>query len=257
VASLVTMNMGRGFPGLESSLHFLESRRPDIACLQDVRESHISRIRKLFRGGSHFVGMSRHLFDGVREQVGIGIWSLEAPFIATAASSYVGHVSPVLDLDGVTTDEEGNSSPRDLACVRETESRLVVCVEAVFGGVSYRFSTTHGIWTPAGVPDAHQERGIRKLAHLVQKNGDGVIAGDFNVSRDGSMYRILMESGLVDHVPRNVTNSIDWGTRGKKGPDALVDYVFTLGTSYEVSNVETHFGVSDHAAIIAVVQKRD
>lgn len=257
MVSLVTLNLGRGFPDLEDSLRFLETRRPDIACLQDVRESYIPRISKIFQGGYHFVGMSKHLFSGVREQVGLGVWSLEAPFIATSASSYVGHITPVLNLDGVTTDEEDNSSPRDLARVRETESRLVVSAEAVFGGLPYRFSTTHGIWTPTGVPDAHQERGIRRLTHLLQENGDSVIAGDFNVPRNGSMYRILMEGGLVDHVPWSVTNSIDWGKRGKKGPDVLVDYVFTLGTSYEVSSVETHFDVSDHAAITAVVQKHE
>jgi len=248
------LNIGRGFPGLDKSLSFLKSQPWDIACLQDVRETHVPMIAKIFPGAQYFVPMSRHLIDGVRVPVGIGIFSRNLPFLTVSAHAYVGDVLPVHDLEGVEIGHDGASAPHDLEKVRATESRLVIFAVVEVNGFRFRIGTTHGVWVPEGKPDDHQRRCMKKFSSIVYNEYPSIIAGDLNAARGGEIYdKIFSSARLHDCVPSEISNTVDWVNRGKSGPDLVVDYFLTSGLVYDVSSVEAHFGVSDHAALTAEV----
>ncbi|MDO8591210.1 MAG: hypothetical protein Q7R65_04525 [bacterium] len=252
---IVTLNLSRGFPGIEKSMSFLSRPEWDMACLQDVQVTHLPRLAEIFPGAQYFAPMTKHLIDGVRVPVGIGIFSRGEPFISPSAHAYVGNVLPVLDLDGVEISADGNAEPVDLSRVRATESRLAVFVGVSVGGRYFKIGTTHGTWSPAKyIPDNHQRWSIFKLVGIIDEQRPDVMAGDFNAPRGGELYNILCNRSLIDRVPTSIVNSIDWKLRGRSGPDVLVDYFFTA-TASDISDVQTHFGVSDHAALSGTVSK--
>jgi endonuclease/exonuclease/phosphatase family metal-dependent hydrolase len=191
----------------------------------------------------------------VRVHVGIGIFSQKFPFISTSAHAYVGRVSPILDLDGVAVDANGNTSPTDLARLRQTESRIVVFTAMEVGEVEFKIGTTHGAWVPNGLTDDHQRVSARKLLSIVQEQGPLVMAGDFNAVRGGEIYEILTEpGGLEDCVPLDIVKTRDFGS-STDAPDLVVDYFFKQGEIYKVADVKAHTNVSDHYALSATVSK--
>lgn len=253
---VVTLNMGRGFPGLERSMHFLSNGQWDIACIQDVRETHVPMLAELFPGAQYFAPMTKHYIDGQWVSIGLGIFSRVAPFRSIAAHAYVGNVLPAPAIEGVEMDEQGDARPVDLARVRATENRIALFATTEVDGASFHVGTTHGVWVPQGIPDDHQRVATRKLRNIIVSQEECIIAGDFNAARGGEIYNLLSGSSkLRDSVPVDIANSVDWQMRGKEGPDLLVDYFFTTGNVYSVSNVEAHFGVSDHAALSATVSR--
>lgn len=254
---VVTLNVGRGFShgSMQTVYGFLSQPRWDVACLQDVCETHLDELTRLFPAAQVFAPMTKHPIGKVRVPVGIGIFS-KWPFKSKSVYAYVGHTDPVPNLDGVEVNEFGNARPKDLKRVRETESRLAVFVEVEVLGAWFKIGTTHGPWVPEGVPDDHQREAMKGLGTIMGNQGSCVMAGDFNTPRDAEAYEIFLARSMgTDCVPRTITNSVDWKMRGKEGPDVLVDYFFTR-ESYYVQDVQIHFGISDHAALSATVSKK-
>lgn len=256
---VVTLNIGRGFPkcGIEKAFEFLSNDEWDIACIQDMWETDTEDLMELFPTAQIFAPMAKHPRGCTMVPVGIGIFSRNLPLKSTSVYAYVGNVSPVLDLNGVEVDAFNNAYPKDLKRVRETESRLAVFVEVRVGNLFYfKVGTTHGTWVPKGITDDQQRESMSRLAGIMRSQEYGfVMAGDFNAPREGEIYKTLIsEANVADCVPRHITNSIDWKVRGKEGPDILVDYFFARAP-YLVTDVEAHFGISDHAALSATVSR--
>lgn len=260
---LVSLNMGRGLPGLEGMLKFLQETDWDVACIQDVRETHIMDNVTIFGESRHFVPMTRHLFGGVRENVGIGIFSRKHSFVSTSAHAFWGDVSPVKDLKGVTFDANGNATPHNLEEVRSSESRLAVFADLKVGDHVFRIGTLHGVWVPAGKTDNHQRLYMGRLRQIMNRmiHTPFVLAGDFNAARGGEIYNMLVHEDptlpeqIEDAFPGDIPNTIDWKNRGKvSGPDLVVDYILK-NQGLSVSDVKVHFGVSDHAAITATISQ--
>ena len=257
---IVTLNIGRGFPGLEKSIGFLGTCGADVLCIQDIRQDHVDRLPDIFGPSRHFVAMTNHLIEGRRVPVGIGIFS-KHPFVSTSAHAFWGSVSPVKDLEGVTIGAGGNANAHDLDVVRSTESRLVIFADVKVGDSTFRIGTLHGVWVPGGKVDDHQRRCMDNL-RLIMDNQFGiplVLAGDFNAARGGEIYQMLVRKDHAyydlfdDVVPDTIVNTVDWQNRGKPGgPDLVVDYILK-NDGLTVRDVEVHFGVSDHAALTATV----
>lgn len=183
--------------------------------------------------------------------VGVGIFSRTLPFRSLSTSAYVNNVLPVLNLEGVSD----SGQHMNLQKIRETESRLLVVGEVEKNGVLFKVGTTHGIWVKGGVPDDHQRQGTQRLLSSIKKEGDLVLAGDLNAARGGEIYSILTQQ-LKDCVPVKFDNTLDPELHPLRGRlKLMVDYFFTTGTSYTVSDVNTTFGISDHGALSGTISR--
>lgn len=256
---LVTLNIGLGFPGIDKSLKFLAEGQFDIACLQEVRETHLPKLAEIFPGAQYFAPMTRYPFGRKRELVGIGIFSRKLPFISTSAHACFGNVLPVPDLDGMEVD----GSPKDIKRFRETENILTAFVKVNVGKGVFHFATTHGMWTPLGKADKYQRQAMSRFAKIIRSyslsNPNLVFAGDLNTNRSGEIYESLFrgDTSFHDCVPDSIVNTIDWSVRGENGPNLVVDCIATWSSkeTCKVTDVEAHFGVSDHAALSATVSR--
>ncbi|MEK7645429.1 MAG: endonuclease/exonuclease/phosphatase family protein [Patescibacteria group bacterium] len=253
---LITLNVGRGLSGIDRIITFLREQQADVLCLQDISADHIASFPGVFGPSMHFVPMCRHHFRGLGHvPVGVGIFS-RFPLASTSAHAYVGNIQPVLDIDGVTYGENGAAAPTDLDLVRKTESRVAVFANVQLpDNVQVRVGTTHGVWTPGGKADEHQRKATRLLRNCMNEQliDGGLIAGDFNAATGGEIYGIIAGSEHYQSVmPGSITNTVDWEVRGKKGPELVVDHVFAAHVA--VPEVAAHFGVSDHAALSAIVR---
>jgi endonuclease/exonuclease/phosphatase family metal-dependent hydrolase len=252
---VASLNVGRLFhPHADASKSFLMRPDWDIICVQDVPEYFVSDGAFKSRWPiQHFVAMTNHLIGSRRVPVGIGIFSRKLPFVMTSAYAYVGNVVPVRDLDGVEVTADGDAIPNDVARVRETESRLLAVVEVEMDQSRFRIGTTHGPWVPGGRVDDHQRSAVARMVEIVRSEGALVMAGDFNICRGSEVYDLFTGAGFKDCVPADIK-----GTRNHLAAHAdknvVVDYFFTIGENYKVSDVETHLGVSDHAALSGVVK---
>lgn len=253
---LITLNVGRGFAGFEKAIAFFREQQADVLCLQDLRGDHVDLFPEIFGPSRHFVPMCRHHFTGLGYiPVGVGIFS-RLPFTSTSAYAYVGNIQPVLDIEGVTYGENG-AAPTDLDRVRQTESRVAIFADVQLGwDTRIRVGTTHGVWTPGGKVDDHQRRATLRLKLRMGEElaFGGVMAGDFNAATGGEIHTNITNSPCYRSVmPDSIDNTVDWEVRGKKGPNLVVDHVFAAAPVF-VSEVTAHFGISDHAALSAIVR---
>ncbi len=256
---MVSLNMGRGFPGFDRMRKFLEEQQADVLLLQDLRGDHVSLFPAVFGPSAHFVPMGRHYFVGGIGwvPVGIGIFS-KHPFLSTSAHAYVGALQPVQNLDGWAHDGKGGSYATDLNRLRATEARIAAFADvSVHGCLSVRVGTTHGVWTPGGNVDDHQRRSMRILRSIMEERMiDGaVMAGDFNAAAGGLIQAMLADSRFYTYrMPPDITNTVDWVVRGRAGPHLVVDQIYAA--HLDVAGVQTHAGVSDHMALSFTVQLR-
>jgi hypothetical protein len=63
------------------------------------------------------------------------------------------------------------------------------------------------------------------------------------------------ELGLIDHLPANVTSTLDPQFHRAKGLEYVVDTIFST-PEYEVTEVRVLNGISDHKGIVARVERR-
>ncbi|MEI6346119.1 MAG: endonuclease/exonuclease/phosphatase family protein [bacterium] len=255
----VTLNVGRGFPGIEKTLGFFHGQAADVLLLQDLRADHIGAFLVIFGPSAHFVPMCYHFFRGGIGwvPVGVGIFSRH-PLINVSAYAYVGAVQPVQNLDGYAHDAQGASFATDLDRLRKTESRLAVFADVVVPGcVPVRFGTTHGVWTPGGKADDHQRKAMRILRSIMEERMmDGaVMAGDFNAAAGGEIHQMLTGSSVYNYrMPHGITNTVDWVKRGRSGPHLVVDQIYAA--HLDIAGVDVHSGVSDNLALTFTVQLR-
>ena len=252
---IVTLNMGRGFPGFDRMRQFLAEQNPDVLLLQDVRADHISAFPAVFGPSVHFAPMCRHFFQGGIGWVPVGVAICSKhPLNNLASRAYVGNVLPVQDLAGTAFDDKGASYATDLDMVRQTESRIAIFADVVVPDcIAIRIGTTHGVWTPGGKVDDHQRRSMRVLRRIMEEElfDGGVVAGDFNAHISGEIGQVLNESsGYGYRMPHDIVTTVDWVMRGKSGPNLpnlVVDHIYA--TYVTVAGQRVHFGVSDHAAL--------
>ncbi len=129
---VVTLNMGRGFPGLDRMRQFLAEQNPDVLLLQDVRADHIAAFPTVFGPSVHFVPMCRHFFQGGIGWVPVGVAICSKyPLDDLSSRAYVGSVQPVQNLAGTDFDDKGASYAVDLDIVRQTESRIAIFADVI------------------------------------------------------------------------------------------------------------------------------
>jgi len=227
---------------LEAVTAFLTEKKPDIVCLQELREENVVQFEAALGYKSFFVPMTIDAADSGDKVRGIGIFS-RYPLEKCEAEYYSGSVGRLVTFD--------KSTPE---AMERTENFVLALCTVEKEGVQYCVGTTHFTWSPDGEANEYQRRDVQKLLELLRAQGELVFCGDFNAPRGGEIFSALA-ARYKDNIPEKYTTSID-GTIHRAGPlELMVDGLFST-KGYECSNVELVCGLSDHCAITATIARR-
>lgn len=229
--TLLTLNIERD-RHLKRVTELLGDEKPHVACLQEVTRKGFEKIRsRLSLEGDH---RSIHVREGTATaNHGIAILTrLGRPIIDSSRYLSLGEQLP-----------GGGQSRQDCELLSGV----------VYNGQEYQITTTYGYWTHDGRVNKGQQAAFANLLEIIPSLGGVVLCGDFNAPRGGDIHRILTDR-LADHLPPNVTSTIDPQLHRKPDLKVVVDYIFST-PHYEVSNVRLVDGVSDHVALIGTVRR--
>ena len=134
--------------------------------------------------------------------------------------------------------------------------RFLLVTELEHQGRPYRIAATHFTWTPDGQISELQKADFVRLQRVLAGYADYVLCGDFNAPRGREMFgKFVDELGLLDHLPADVTSTLD-GRFHRAGPlELVVDTIFST-PEYWVTNTRVLDGISDHKGIMALVERR-
>ncbi|MDB5238581.1 MAG: Endonuclease/exonuclease/phosphatase [Candidatus Kaiserbacteria bacterium] len=223
---------------------FLSSQRPDVVCLQELREIDIPNIKAAFGAEHHaFAPVTRQTYEGEEHVVGIGILSC-IPIV----SSSIFHYTDVTELPA--------SDTTDPSTYNKKLSPVLFC-DFRREDAAFKIGTAHFTWTPDGSTSDEQRRDIKVLLSILEKLGEFVFTGDLNAPRiyngkPGEIFSQLAER-YKDNIPFQYISSLDPDLHRAGKLDLMVDGLFTT-PGYVADGVELHTGVSDHCAITAVIR---
>jgi endonuclease/exonuclease/phosphatase family metal-dependent hydrolase len=250
--SLVSINVEGGMH-LERVLPFLAEQRADIVCVQEILDVDITKFEEV--AGTHLLNLpmmrlaTSHRPSAGRDGVvmGISIFSRH-PSVHQGFDFYHKASDAIPDFD-----------PTDTETKRRTQNLGIIAADIEKDGVPFRLITTHFTWTPFGDADDYQRADAKRLLEMLSSQGEFALCGDFNAPRGREIYR-QFAAAYQDTIPPQYETSIDASLHreGKNRPDdfrdKMVDYLFTT-PAYAAKDVSLRFGVSDHAAILATIEK--
>lgn len=238
---------------------------PDIFCIQDIRVSILQHLNPL--PYFSFVPMTRHLFWGRREMLGICIasrWPLSDIEIHHTWGDRI-----VRDLLGVGDDHQ-RIKPNELAdgLVLQTQNRVAIACSVHRSGDSepVRVATHHGLWVRDGIPTPEQIRSTASICNFLasqgQKYGGLVYAADYNPDKNGCVLQMYCKSGGRDALPPEIATTLapdhpaaQLGIRSDcvmTWPNADGAYPYTISDVH----LDTSPG-SDHAMVCCSVRKSE
>ena len=127
----------------------------------------------------------------------------------------------------------------------------------------WNIAVTHFTWNPKGEeyyePQAHN---LKTLLSFLEDKPPHILCGDMNIPRGINPLHPQLVENYQDVIPSIYTSSLDSSLhRCGKDPeknmlftDFMVDYLL-LQQSYTATDVKLHFGVSDHAAVVATLER--
>jgi endonuclease/exonuclease/phosphatase family metal-dependent hydrolase len=243
VLSFVQLNIERN-KHLQRFIPLLQREKPDVVCLQEVIESYIPEIEKgigmkVVRFAPMTIWSDNDVNTGIK--MGVAIFSrLEAKDI-------------VVDYYVVNGKKPGEMTFFERG-PHQQETIQKVLLSAVFekDGKEYRIGTTHFTWTPDGEASDTQREDVQAFLKALSKYPEIVFSGDLNAPRGKEIFETIAKE-YHDNIPKDLVTSIDQELHRVKGIMLMVDSLFST-PGYEVSNVRTTFGVSDHCAIAADIK---
>lgn len=248
--SLISLNIERA-KHLDLVIPFLREAKPDIVCLQEVREPDIPRFQDALGAEAYFTPMAHHPSDGEPAVIGICIFS-RIPFISKSTDFY--HGDPAR-LPNATEKPEQITDDAVAASI----NCAVSFVEVEKNSALFKVGTTHFLWSREGKLSVHQNEAMTNLLAILQKRGEFVLTGDFNAPRGGEIFSMLA-SNYKDNIPLTYKTSIDASlhragkTHAEELADKMVDGLFST-PAFSVSDVNLVPGVSDHMAVIANITR--
>lgn len=250
--SLVSLNI-EGSKHLATALPFVVSRNADIVCIQELLGRDIKRFEEAFGAPCFYAPMTLlppgAPLNQTEEPVPFGIGMFSRVPLTGQRLHYI-HEAP----EGIRNFIEDTTHTK-----RQTQHVLMLVSDVEKDGIQYRIGTTHFTWTPEGDADEYQREDIETLFSIAHVEAPLTLCGDFNAPRGREIFSALTTRFKVN-IPAHYATSIDVSLHrnGKIRPrdfdDKMVDYLFTTST-YTAKNVELVFGVSDHAAIVATIEK--
>ncbi|MDP3645608.1 MAG: endonuclease/exonuclease/phosphatase family protein [bacterium] len=250
---LISLNIERA-KHLDRVVPFLRGQKPDVACLQEVREPDIPLLKEAIGAVDHFFApMTQHPSDGNPAIVGMCIIS-RLPVRKIHIEYYRGNQ------DSIPHAIERPEDWTDDVAVAASHNCALSSVDVEKDRAIFRISTTHFLWSRRGRFTKYQREDMKKLLAILAGLGEFVLTGDFNAPRGGEIFGMLAEK-YKDNIPLRYVTSLDLELhraaqkgRGDEIADKMVDGLFST-PAYIVSDVKMICGVSDHCAIVANVSK--
>lgn len=232
---------------LDTVLPFIKETRPDVLCVQELFELDIPLFEEVIGGTGYFVPtMQKQTTRGTISE-GIGVFS-RLPRTNERTLQYSGSVGAAY-----LHSEDPETWDKDY------ELRALAAADISFEGTSYRILTTHFNWTKKGTSTPEQLQAMERMLGLLKKEEPFVLAGDMNAPRGGETFSLIAEK-YKDNIPQHYKTSIDIALHragqvdGEQLSRLMVDGLFTT-PEYKVKNAELVFGISDHAAIVATIER--
>lgn len=210
----------------------------DLVCLQEVMQYDVKRLARVQGYFDFFSPTTRHK-EGDDNWEGILILS-RRPFIAQQVHQYAGPATPDV------YDKSSTSS------LRQTRRYLLQVCEVEFNHQAYRFANTHFTWSQDGQADDYQRQDVKKMLEYLQGYKSFILSGDFNAPRGREIFSKIAEC-YKDNIPEQYETSLDKNLHRCGYLPYMVDGLFST-PDYKIHNVELVFGVSDHAAVRAIVE---
>lgn len=218
----------------------IDSHLPDIVCLQEVFEKDCARLAAV---GDYQVkyAISTLMPEGSKGNTSPRSWGIA---VLTRVPASRQSVSYYADDPRIRIFKEPND-PR----------RLVVMTEVDHEGRFYRIGTTHFTWSTNGTATDEQRADFARLKQVLLPYPHYVLCGDFNAPRGREMFaRFTDELGLIDHLPVDVTSTLDPKLHSVGNLELAVDTIFST-PEYRVTGVQVLEGLSDHKGILARIER--
>jgi exonuclease III len=246
---LININI-EGDKHFDTVIPFLEKERPDVLCLQEIYRKDLPHFEALGYAIT-FLPITRKEFQGKREELGVVLAVNSERVTLEQTASYYYH-DPAGEL------HEYDNNHKDL-----TVNNGVLIGTLTIDSESFIVATTHFTWIPDGnIPNDYQRDDMsRFLAHM-KMLAPHCVTGDFNIPRyQNPLYDELLTQ-YNDAVPTTYTSSLDI-QKHRLGSNPELRHLFTdymvdhllIQESYLASDVRLEFGISDHAAIVATIEK--
>lgn len=220
----------------------IEKYLPDVVCLQEALEEDCAQLAATGGYSVKFALSTRKLMTTRHGPAGPRDWGL-------AVLTRI----PVRNQTVI-----GYSADPQIRIYRESNDprRKLLITELEHEGNPYRIATTHFTWSPDGRATAEQHTDFEQLKPLLAEYGHYVLCGDLNAPRGRPIFaRFVDELGLLDHVPTDVSTTIDPVLHRAGALQLVVDAMLST-PHYCVSDVQVLDGLSDHKGIMATVERR-
>lgn len=158
---------------------------------------------------------------------------------------------------------KGELQFEDEADRRQTNQEGLLVAEFEIEEQHFVLATTHFTWTPRGETACEdQKTDMEAFLSFTTTLPPHILTGDFNIPRHhNELYEVLRKT-YTDAIPEEYASSMDreihkHGNNPKLQKlfdDFMVDYIF-VQPPYVATDVRLQFGVSDHAAVIAYIEK--
>jgi endonuclease/exonuclease/phosphatase family metal-dependent hydrolase len=239
---LISLNL-EGKRHLNTALPFLETQSADAVCLMEAPED-------------------------------MQQWLIEQGYFVTFAPMVIRTQDSQQFADGVilASKQEHSSeifyyhrSAAEVTHYEKNNKRATISHPVIFASIGeFNLATTHFTWNPVGeTADQNQTTDLKKLLEYLRTKPAHMLCGDFNIPRNYNvLYKEIIKQ-YTDTVPSSYESSLDADHhRARKDPDLqklfthfMVDYLFTQ-PPYAAFDVRLQFGVSDHAAVVTEITRR-
>ncbi len=147
----------------------------------------------------------------------------------------------------------------------DSHSKSYPCITTTVGtgDTAMTIASVHLYDTYNGQESAEQDESVTALLAYLATLPPHVLCGDFNMPRGYNTNYERFTAHYRDEIPATYQSSLDRDLhRAGQRTDLnapifdiyMVDYVFSQ-SPYQVSDISLHFGVSDHAAVLATINK--
>lgn len=226
---------------LDAVAQTMAAHLPDIVCLQEVFEKDCAQLAA---AGDYQVkyAISTLMPEGPAGNTTPRSWGLA---VLTRVPVHNQTVAYYADDPRIRIFKERND-PR----------RVVLMTELWHEGQNYKIGTTHFTWSKDGATTDEQRADFARLKQVLLPFPDYVLCGDFNAPRGGEMFALFTgELGLLDHLPPNITTTIDPNLHYAGALELAVDTIFST-PEYRMTDVQVLEGISDHKGILGLVERR-
>lgn len=257
---LIQLNIERN-KHWDKVLPFLEREDADVLCLQEIFACDIPKLEMLgYRCQFGQIATFPYDFEKPDELFPQGVVLASRPPLHEAAVHHY-YAAPQPELPQAL---QGSSALTLTAEDKRAMTHQTVVTGAVqMNNTQFVIASTHFTWTRQGrVANDFQKHDMQSLLEYLKRYPSLLLTGDFNIPRHQNELYEQLAQRYQDHVPESVTSTMDVDVHyAGHIPEIradleqyVVDYIFST-PDYQVKNVRTQFGVSDHCALIAEVSK--